>query len=117
MNIMLTFIITNLTNGTEPWNTIVPQNPMNFTNLLLQNMPYFFPLVTMFSFVMSFYILTRKSAIDTRTMLLSTALAYTMLTYVEVLGSLTNIGWFFTFEIITLLLLYVITLFVNAGEK
>lgn len=47
---------------------------------------------------------------------MSVAFAYTVLTYVEELGSLTNIGWFFTFETLTIALLFLITLFVNQGE-
>lgn len=111
------FIITQLNNSTSPWNVSVPLNPANFPNILLINIPYFFPLITMVLFAISFYIITLKTNIDTRTSLLSVALAYTILTYVEVLGSLTNIGWFFSFELITIALLYVITLFVNQGES
>lgn len=113
--ILLGIIITNLTNGTSPWNITVPTNPLDFPNIILVNMPWFFPLITMFFTALSFYLITLKANEDTRTMLLVVAFAYTVLTYVEVLGSLTNIGWFFTFEVITMLVLYIITLFVPEG--
>jgi hypothetical protein len=49
--------------------------------------------------------------------MLAVALAYTMITYAEVASSLTTIGWFATFEVITIALLYIITLFVPQGEN
>jgi hypothetical protein len=79
-------------------------------------MPWFFPLITMVLFVLSAYLLNSKSEIETRTNLLITSFAYTVLTYIEVLGSLTTFGWFAFFELVTLLLLLLVHLFVPMGE-
>ena len=117
LHIILTFIITNLNNTTAPWNITLPTNPANFPNILLANFPWFFPFITFVLTALSSYVLILKSGVETRTSLLIISFAYTVLTYVEVLGSLTNIGYFFTFEVITLITLYVITLFVGPGEK
>lgn len=117
-NILLTFIYTHINASQGVWNvTMPPGGPANFPNILLQNMPWFFPFITFFFAALSEYTLSIKNAIETRTGMLTVMLAYTILTYVEVLGSLTNIGYFFTFEVITIITLYVITLFVGPGEK
>ena len=110
------FIISSL-NGTAPYNITVPTNPMNFPNIILQNYPWFFPFITLFLFGISEYLIGVTTQIDNRTNLLAVALAYTMITYAEVASSLTTIGWFATFEVITIAILYVITLFVPQGEN
>jgi hypothetical protein len=116
ITIMLTFIITNLTNGTAPYNITMPTNPANFPDLILQNYPWFFPFITLFLFGISAYLINMKANIDTRTNILAIGLAYTILTYVEVASSLTTFGWFATFEIITISILILITLFTQQGE-
>jgi len=116
LHVVLTFIITQLNNSSAPWNITVPGNPMYLPNILLSNFPWFFPFITFFFTAIGAYLMAVKTNIDTRTGLLGVAFAYTVLTYIEVLGSLTNLGWFFTFEVLTMALLYVITLFVNQGE-
>lgn len=114
--IILTFIISNL-NGTAPYNITVPSNPLNFPNLILQNYPWFFPFITMFLFGISEYIIGIKTQVENRTNFLGVAFAYTVVTYVEVATSLTTLGWFATFEIITLGLLFIVTLFTPQGEN
>jgi hypothetical protein len=116
LQFILTFIITNLANGTAPYNISVPANPMDFPNIILQNYPWFFPLLTMFLFSISEYMIGIATQIDSRTNMAVVALAYTAVTYVEVASSLSTLGWFATFEVITIALLYVITLFVPQGE-
>ena len=116
LNLIFVFIITNLSNGTAPYNITMPSNPLYFPNIILQNYPWFFPFITLFLFGISEYLIGITTQIDNRTNLLVVALAYTMITYVEVTTSLTTIGWFATFEIITLALLFIITLFIPQGE-
>lgn len=113
---ILVFIYTNLGNGTTPWNITVPANPQNFPNIILVNMPWLFPLITFFLTGISYYVLVRDTNIEGRTLLLGVTFAYTVLSYVEVLGSLSDIGWFFTFEMLTITMLFVTTLFVSRGE-
>lgn len=113
---ILTFIISSLQNGTAPYNITVPANPLNFPDIILQNYPWFFPLITLFLFAISEYLLAIFTQIDARTNLFIVALVYTMITYVEVADSLTTIGWFSTFEIITIASLFIISLFVPQGE-
>jgi hypothetical protein len=113
---VLTFIITNLNNGTAPYNITIPSNPADLPNLILQNYPWFFPLITMFLFGISEYLISLTAQIDNRTNLLAVALAYTIVTYAEVSGSLTTIGWFAVFEVITIAVLFIISLFVPQGE-
>ncbi len=110
------FIITHLTNGTSPWNITISSNPLYFPNIIIQNMPYFFPLLTLMLFGVSAYLINTKVNLATKTNLLSVALSYTVLTYIEVAGGLTTIGWFVVFEIIVIAILYAITLFIPVGE-
>lgn len=117
LEVMFVFIISNLSNGTAPYNITVPSNPLNFPNLILQNYPWFFPLITLFLFGISEYLIGVTTQIDNRTNLLAVAFAYTMITYVEVATSLTTIGWFAVFEVITLAILFIISLFVPQGEN
>jgi len=114
VSIMLQFY-TNLNNVT-PWNATIPTNPNNIPNVVVGNIPWFFPIVTMFLMALSMYIMDTRTTINTRTNLLAISIAYTALTYVEMLGSLTTVGWFATFEMIAISLFFVITLFVNPGE-
>lgn len=116
IDIIFSLIITHL-NGTAPYNITVPSNPLNFPNIILQNYGWFFPLITLFLLGISEYIISQATQIDTRTNLLAVSIAYTMITYVEVATSLTTIGWFAVMEIISLGLLYVISLFVPQGES
>ena len=113
---MSQFIITNLTNNTVPYNTAMPSNPLYFLNIILVNMPWFFPLITMFLFLIGEYIITIKQPAESKTGAMALALVYTILTYVEVSGGLTNTGYFIFFEFITMFLMFLITLFVNPGE-
>jgi len=113
--IMLQFY-TNLNNVT-PWNVTIPANPSNIPNIVIGNLPWFFPVVTMFLMALSMYIIDTRTNVNTRTNLLAISIAYTALTYVEMLGSLTTVGWFATFEMISITLFFVITLFVNPGEE
>ena len=117
LEVMFVFIISNLSNGTAPYNITVPSNPLNFPNIILQNYPWFFPLITLFLFGISEYLIGVTTQIDNRTNLLAVAFAYTMITYVEVATSLTTIGWFAVFEVITLAILFIISLFVPQGEN
>lgn len=111
------FIISNLSNGTAPYNITVPANPLNLPNIILQNYPWFFPLLTLFLFGISEYLIEVTTQIDNRTNLLAMSFSYTIVTYVEVADSLTTIGWFAVFEIMTLAILFIITLFVPQGEN
>jgi len=113
--IMLQFY-TNLNNVT-PWNVTIPSNPSNFPNIVIGNIPWFFPAITMFLMALSMYIIDTRTNINTRTNLLAISIAYTALAYVEMLGSLTTVGWFATFEMISIALFFIITLFVNPGEE
>jgi hypothetical protein len=114
---MLVFIISNLSNGTAPYNITIPANPLYLPNLILQNYPWFFPLITLFLFGISEYLLGTITQLDNRTNLLAVAFAYTMITYAEVAASLTTVGWFAVFEVITLAVLFIIALFVPQGEN
>ena len=111
--IMLSFIITNLSNSSLPYNTTFSPNPANLPDIITQNFPWFFPLITLFALLITDYILATKTQQDTRTLTLGTAFAYTMATYIEVTGGLTNSVWFFTFEFIFLLALFVVQLFAS----
>ena len=113
---MSQFIITHLSNNTLPYNTTMPSNPLYFLNIIFVNMPWFFPLITMFLFLIGEYIITIKQPAQSKTGTMALALAYTMLSYVEVSGGLTNTGYFIFFEFITMILMFLITLFVNPGE-
>ena len=110
------FIVSNL-NGTAPYNVTMPSNPLNLPNLILQNYPWFFPLITLFLFGISSYLMAITTQVDNRTNLMAVAFAYTIITYIEVATSLTTIGWFATFEVITLSMMFIISLFVPQGEN
>ena len=75
--IMLQFY-TNLNNVT-PWNVTIPSNPSNFPNIVIGNIPWFFPAVTMFLMALSMYIIDTRTNINTRTNLLAISIAYTAL--------------------------------------
>ncbi len=109
-------IITHLANGTSPWNVTLPTNPLYFPNIIMQNMPYFFPLITLMLLGVSAYLINIKINLATKTNLLSVGLAYTVLTYIEVAGGLTTLGWFVVFEVIVIAILYAITLFIPVGS-
>ena len=94
----------------------MPSNPLNFLNIIFVNMPWFFPLITMFLFLIGEYIVTIKRPDQSKTGTMALALSYTILTYVEVSGGLTNTGYFIVLEFITMILMFLITLFVNPGE-
>lgn len=112
---IFTLIITHLANNTSPWNITLPTNPLYFPNIILQNMPYFFPLITLMLLGVSAYMINIKVNLATKTNLLTVGLAYTILTYIEVAGGLTTLGWFVVFEVIVVAILYTITLFVPPG--
>ena len=118
LHLILAFVITNLSNNSLPYNVTIPSNPLNFPNIIIWNFPWFFPFITMFLFGIGSYQMTKSPnpQMNSRTNLLAVAFGYTVLTYVEVLGSLTNIGWFAVFEGITLALIFIISLFVPKGE-
>ena len=110
-DIILTFIITNLSANATPYNTTFNPNPEYFVNIITQNYSWFFPFITIVAFLITDYILASKTQLDTRNLLLGTAIAYTMLSYLEVTGGLTNSVWFFVFEFIFILILFLSQLF------
>ncbi|MEM4066535.1 MAG: hypothetical protein QXV17_06725 [Candidatus Micrarchaeaceae archaeon] len=110
IEIMLAFFITNLTNSSLPYNTTFNPNPLYLPNIITQNIPWFFPLITILAFIITDYVLTVKNA-ATRTMLLGTLLAYTIVAYVEVAGGLTSSAYYFVFVFGFLLMLFITVLF------
>lgn len=108
---MLSFIISNLSNSSLPYNTTFSPNPMNFPNIIMQNFPWFFPLITLFALLITDYVIAAKTQVSTRNLTIGVAFAYTMIAYIEVTGGLTNSVWFFTFEFIFLLALFITQLF------
>lgn len=82
-------------------------------NIIIQNLPWFFPLITLVLLFITDYIFGLKRGIDTKTNFFAVALVYTMLSYLEVAGSLTTSGYFYLFEFVMLISLFVMTLFAS----
>lgn len=93
----------NLTNTTLPWNTTMPTNIANFPQLITQNIPWFFPLVLLMTFVWADYALTKSAPeLSGTKSFVIVALAYTFLSYLVIAGGLTTSSVAFLFEIIAL---------------
>src|SRR5271157_2910957 len=107
------FIITNLTANQLPWNTNMSTNLLYMPNIIIQNMPWFFPLITLVLLFITDYIFGLKRGVETKTNFFAVALVYTMLSYLEVAGGLTTSGYFYLFEFIMLIVLFVMTLFAS----
>ncbi len=109
----------NISANTLPWNTTLSQ-PGNFTqapNLIKQNIPWFFPLITLVLLLGSDYVLGLKKGIETKSNFFAVALVYTFLSYIEVVGQLSTSGWFYIFEFIMLASVFILTLFAKGQEQ
>ena len=94
------------------WNTTgVGGNLENAPNIILANVPWFFPLITMVLILITDYQLALKKGFDTKVNLFAVILAYTMVGYIEVAGSLADTGWFYFFELLTIIAIFIMTLF------
>lgn len=106
--------ITNVSGNTLPWNTSLNITHGNLTevpNYVIINIPWFFPLITLVLMLMTDYVLGIKRGVDSKVNFFAVALVYTMLTYIEVAGSLTTSGFFYLFDFIMILSVFVMTLF------
>jgi hypothetical protein len=88
---------------------------MNSISPISNNMPYFFPVITLMLLVVTDYYLGIKKQVDTKVNIMSVAIAYTVLAYIEVAGGLTTIGYMFLFEIILIATMIFVTLFAKNG--
>ena len=110
------FVISNLSANQTAWNTTLSPNITQMPKLIIQNMPWFFPLITLILLLLSDYIIASKRGISLKNNFYSIALAYTMLSYVEVAGSLSTTGYFFMFEFIMIGALLITTLFIKQAQ-
>lgn len=110
------FIIGNLSPNETAWNTTLSPNITSFPNLITRNIPWFFPLVTLFLLLISDYIIAIKRGVSLKNNFFTVALVYTMVSYVEVSGSLSTTGYFFMFEFIMIAALIFTTLFIRQGQ-
>jgi len=106
--------ITNLTNTTLPYNTTLPANPLYFTQIITQNIPWFFPFILFLAFIWVDYMLEIHSEMGGRKTFVVSAVAYTFLMYLIVAGGLTTSAMFFLFESIALAGFFFEAIF-NAG--
>lgn len=94
------------------WNT--DANAGNFgsaPDLVKNNIPWFFPFISLVLLLMVDYTLGIKKGIDSKMNFLASAIAFTILCYIEVLGNLSTTNFFFLFEFIMVIALLLMTLF------
>jgi hypothetical protein len=116
ISIMLAFFITNLTGNQSPWNTSIANiggNPGNAPNIITQNLPWMFPALLLVLALATDYLLTMKSQVSAEINFVVATLAYTMISYGAVSGGLETSGYFFLFEFIFLISLFVTILFAS----
>lgn len=111
------FIIGNLTPNETAWNTTLSPNITSFPTLVTRNIGWFFPLITLVLLLISDYLIATKRGVSLKNNFYTVALAYTMLSYVEVAGSLSTTGYFFIFEFIMIGALILTTLFIRQGQQ
>jgi hypothetical protein len=103
----------NLTNTTLPWNTSISVNPTNFTNLIAVNIPWFFPLILLVSFIWIEYMLNKTNELAGTKSLVIASVAFSFFSYLILAGGLTTTGMFYLFEIIALASFFFETLVTN----
>ncbi len=113
MNMLLSiFVLAALSGNQLPFNTTLPANPANFTQIITQNIPWFFPLILFVSFIWVDYIFgERAPELGGAKSFAAVAVAYSFFSYLIVAGGLTSSGMFFLFETIGLMGLFFETLF------
>jgi hypothetical protein len=119
------FFRSSIAANTVPWNVSCTNGIgsnvaanctiMNSISPISNNMPYFFPVITLMLLVVTDYYLGIKKQVDTKVNIMSVAIAYTVLAYIEVAGGLTTIGYMFLFEIILIATMIFVTLFAKNG--
>jgi len=108
---LLSFFITNLPANQLPWNVTVSPDPLQLPQLILQNIPWFFPLITLVSMVMIDYILGLKRGVSTKVQWVTVAIVFTILQYIEVAGGLASSAYFFLFEFLMMISMFVMVIF------
>lgn len=103
----------NITANETPWNTTGNYSFYSIPTLITKNIPFFFPLITLMLLLATDYIFALKKGVDTRSNFFAVALVYTILSYVEVVGNLSTSGYFYMFEFIMVISVFLITLFTS----
>lgn len=109
----ISIIRTSIPANQLPYNTTLPQggSVYYFPCLIEQNVPWFFPLLTMVLMLYGDYVLAIKSGTDLKINFIAVGVAFTVLAYAEVIGNLTTSNYFFIFDFITLIALLMMSLF------
>lgn len=116
-HVMLQIFRWNISANQTPWMTNSTNgNFLQAFKLVIINIPWAFPFITMVLLIATDYELFIKRGVDAKNNLFAASLVYTMTVYVEVVGGLTATGWFFLFEFITILVIYIMTLFGSNGQ-
>lgn len=103
--------ITNLSANALPWNvSMLNGNLTQAPNIVIDNLGWFFPAVTLMFLLMTDYILGIKKGVDLKNNFIVCAIAYTMLSYIEVVGSISTSNYFYIFEFIMLIALTIMSL-------
>jgi hypothetical protein len=113
IHLFLQIFRTNLSANATPWNTSVDTNGnlTAFPSILVVNIPWFFPFITLVLMLATDYIFGIKQGVDSKKNFFAVALSYTFIGYILVLGKLSNSGYFYMFEIIMVTALYIMTIF------
>lgn len=118
IHVMFQIFKFNLTGNTLPWNTNdINGNFSAFPTIVTRNLPWFFPFITMVLLLVTDYVFGVKKGVDTKVTFWGVAFIYTMVTYIEVAGSLTTSGYFYLFEFIAIASLFVMTLFTQSQQE
>lgn len=102
--------ITNLSVNATPWNVTISGNLTQAPNIITQNIPWFWPAITLMLMLMTDYIIGIKRGVDLKNNFITVAIAYTMVSYIEVAGSLSTSNYFYIFEMLLLISLTVMSL-------
>ena len=115
----MTFVVTQIPpNSTSVWNTTIANTSSVYgtisstINMLVINMPWFFPLITTVLMLISYYAFVATTKTQKLSYMAFLIFIYMIIIYVEIGGSIiTNSGIFFLFATIFSLATLLITLF------
>ncbi len=115
----MTFVVTQIPpNSTSVWNTTITNTSSVYgtisstINMLVINMPWFFPLITTVLMLISYYAFVATTKTQKLSYMAFLIFIYMVIIYVEIGGSIiTNSGIFFLFATIFSLATLLITLF------
>lgn len=111
LHLFFSIFITNLSSNSLPYNTTIPgTNPLNFPKLITQNIPWFFPMLMMFGVLSVDYLLAIRKNFELKANFAVATLIYTMIAYAAVSGGIMDTGYFFFFEFLFILALFIISL-------